>query len=425
MFARILKQSFARQRRRKTLALLAVTAGMTAATALLTLRLNLGDDLNHELGSYGANLLVTPAADSLPVSLNGVDLRPAHSGALLAEADLGRIKTIFWANNVSAFAPVLFTQVRVNGANEPVTLLGAYLDHAVAVPGEDRTFTTGLRRLEPAWQVAGTWPDDATDQVLLGETLARRLGLRVGQQLELNGEAETHAATVTGLVSTGGAEDNEIVAPLAMAQALANEPGRLRQIWVAAVTKPEDAFSRRNPAAMSPADAERWMCSPYAVTIAAQLQQALPGASAHVIRPVAETEGTVLSELRLIMIWITTLALVASALAIAAAMTAAVLERRDEIALMKAVGAQDPAIGCLFFAEAALLGLAGGGAGYICGGFLAQAIAFGVLDHAAQWKWVLLPLVLLLGVAVALAGSLQPLRGAMRMDPAIVLRGQP
>src|SRR5690348_8329655 len=113
MYARILQQSFRRQRRRKSLALLAVTAGMAAATAMLTLRVSLGDDLNAELRHIGANLVVTPAADSLPVTLNGVDLRPASTGALLPEGEVPRIETIFWANNITAFAPILDTPARI------------------------------------------------------------------------------------------------------------------------------------------------------------------------------------------------------------------------------------------------------------------------------------------------------------------------
>src|SRR6185437_2675004 len=133
MFVRILKQSFSRQRRRKSLAALAVIAGMAVATAMLTLRVNLGDDLNAELRHIGANIVVSPASDSLPVTLNGVDLRPAGSGALLNESDLPRMKTIFWTNNLVAFAPILDTQATVDGI--PVAIEGTYFDHPVEVPG--------------------------------------------------------------------------------------------------------------------------------------------------------------------------------------------------------------------------------------------------------------------------------------------------
>jgi putative ABC transport system permease protein len=143
-----------------------------------------------------------------------------------------------------------------------------------------------------------------------------------------------------------------------------------------------------------------------------------------VVRPVADSEGVILSQLRLLLWFITLLALAASGLAISGAMTASVLERRGEIALMKAVGAQDSAIGALFFSEAALLGLGGGAVGYLLGEWLATAIAYHVLGHSIAWKPALAPLMLVLAALVALAGSLHPLRQAIRVEPAVALRGE-
>lgn len=421
MFTRILKQSFHRQRRRKSLAALAVVAGMAVTTAMLALRVNLGDDLNAELRHIGANIVVNPASDSLPVTLDGVDLRPAGSGALLNEADLGRIKTIFWTNNLVAFAPVLDVPAHIHGSS--VTVEGTYFDHTVAVPGDDRPVSSGMEALASNWSVSGGWPSDNSDEVLIGARLAQHLGLRPNGTILLeSGQNRAREARIVGIVTSGGAEDDAVVAPLALAQSLAGEPGKYRQLLVSAVTKPEDTFARRDPAAMSAADQERWMCSPYARTIATQLQQALPGSSASVVRPVAESEGAILSQLRLLLWFITLLALGASALAICAAMSAAVIERRGEIALMKAVGAQDRAVGLLFFSEAALVAVAGGGVGFLVGEGLASTMATRLLGHPLAWKPVLAPVVLLLALGVALLGSWSPLRRAMRVEPATALR---
>ena len=260
--------------------------------------------------------------------------------------------------------------------------------------------------------------------------LARTLALAPGDAFTASSPISSAASgrsvhfRVAAIASTGAAQDNEIVAPLAAVQSLAGTPGQYRELLVSAITKPEDAFARRSPASMTSAEEERWMCSPYAVTIAHQLEQALPHSSARVIRPVAESEGAILSQLRLLIWFLTALALAASALAISGAMTAAVLERRAEIALMKAVGAGDREVGMLFFAEAALLGLGGGALGFLAGELLASSIAGRVLGHGIAWKPALAPLILLLAAAVALAGSWQPLRRAMRIEPAEGLRSR-
>src|SRR5712664_1243766 len=107
MFLRIVGDSFSRKPRQKVLMAGALALGMAVATATLSVALDVGDRLAREFRSFGANLLVTPQADTLPLEVGGVDYRPVSEGAYLPEADLGKLKTIFWHNNIVGFAPVL------------------------------------------------------------------------------------------------------------------------------------------------------------------------------------------------------------------------------------------------------------------------------------------------------------------------------
>ena len=174
------------------------------------------------------------------------------------------------------------------------------------------------------------------------------------------------------MLSTGGAEDNEIVAPLNFAQQILGKPGAVRRFYVSAMTKPEDALARRDPKTMNPEMFDRWYCSPYVQSIAYQLQEAIPHSHAEQIRQVAQNEGTVLSRIKGLMLLVTLAALFASALAVSAAMATAIFERRTEVGLMKALGAGSFAVAALFFAEAALLALMGGTVGF-AGGSVAGA----------------------------------------------------
>src|ERR1700684_793171 len=107
MFLRIVSDSFTRKPRRKMLTAAALALGMAVTTAALSVALDVGDRLAREFRSLGANLLVTPASDSLPLQIGGVDYRPVDEGAYLNEADLGKLRTIFWRNNIVGFPPVL------------------------------------------------------------------------------------------------------------------------------------------------------------------------------------------------------------------------------------------------------------------------------------------------------------------------------
>ncbi len=417
MFLRLVYQSFRRQQRRKLLAGVSIALGVTVATAMIAVATDIGDKINRELRSYGANISVTPQADTLEVRIGGVDLKPANDGAYLAEKDLPEIKGIFWRNNIQGFAPFLPVPVTfANGTH--ADLVGTYFEKQLRYGKED--FTTGVRKISPWWKVTGEWPKDNSNDVLIGSTLSNSLGVKAGDRIQVG----DRSLLVSGVLNTGGAEDHQIVAPMALAQAVLGRPGVVKSIQVSALTKPEDDFARKNPKALSKADFDRWFCSPYAKSIAFQLQEAIPGARAVEIRQVSQNEGNVLSRIEGLMLLVTIAALLASALAVSAAMATAILERRSEVGLMKAMGAANSAIAGLFFTEAALLALIGGAIGFGIGALLARRIGLWIFSSQVAISPVLFPVVLTIAVIVTFAGSAASIRKAMRYEPVMVLRGE-
>jgi putative ABC transport system permease protein len=242
--------------------------------------------------------------------------------------------------------------------------------------------------------------------------------------LHINSSDRNMMLTVTGILSGGGTEDDAIVAPLQIAQKLADKPGQYRRLYVSALTKPEDDFGRRNPSTMNAAELERWSCSPYASSIAYQVKQVLPAVDARVIRRVAEGEGTILTRVRTLL-WLATLAsLLAAALAVGASSAASVMERRTEIGLMKAIGAGSGTIGFLLAAEQLLLAFVGGGLGYALGIVLARVLGEKIFGVAPEPSILVFIIVLGLAAFVTLLGSAIPLRRASRYEPAPILRGE-
>ncbi len=419
MFFRMLYQSFCRQRRRKLLAGIAITLGVSVATAMIAVATDIGDKINRELRTYGANLVVTPDEDRLNVEIGGVNLKPASDGAYLKESDLLKINGMFWQHNIVAFAPMLDVAVVLqNGAaTQQVELLGTYF--AKRLPFGKEGFVTGVRTTHPWWKVQGEWPNDESSDVLLGERLAQRLGRKAGDEIQVAGRT----LRVTGILSSDGAEDNQVVAPLALAQQILGRPGAVRRVLISALTKPEDALARRDPKTMSPEMFDRWFCSPYVNSIAHDLQQTIPHSRAEQIRQVAQNEGTVLERIKGLMLLVTLAALLASALAVSAAMATAIFERRSEVGLMKALGAGNSAVATLFFAEAALLAVIGGAFGFGFGNLMAQQIGRWVFNSSISIQPVLFPIVIGLAVLVTFAGSAASIRKAMMFDPVLVLRG--
>jgi putative ABC transport system permease protein len=415
MFVRLVYESFRRQTRRKLLMATAVTLGAAVSTAMIAIAIDIGDKISHELRSYGANLVVTPVDDSLDVQIGSVNLKPA-GGATLSEADLPKIKGIFWRNNITGFAPELPINVKLGSTD--VTLVGTYFEKAMKYGNQE--FTTGARKTFPWWKVEGAWPADDSNQVLVGEKLAAEHGILPGDEVPVSGT--THR--VSGILSTGGPEDDQIIAPLSLAQAIAKQPGTVGKIFVSAVTKPEDAFARRNPDSLTPADRDRWYCSPYPQSIAYQLQEVISHSHAEQIRQIAQNEGNILSRIEGLMLLITLAALFTAGLAVSAAMATAMFERRQEIGLMKALGAGQFALSAIFITESALLACAGGLVGFAGGSVLARKLGQTIFGSAIAVEPVLLPLILAIAILVTFAGSATAIRRAVKYDPVHALKGE-
>ncbi len=430
MFARLVRESFVRNPRRKVLTAAALMVGMAVATATLTVALEVGDRLAREFRSLGANLLVTPESDTLPVEIGGVDYRPVDEGAYLREADLGKLKMIFWRHNILGFTPFLDVPASVSGVNTTVgtTLIGTWYEHEVPVPDGTR-FKTGLSTTHPWWRIQGQWFHDGANECVVGAALAARNpdAFAIGKQIQVTRSIATNAAwslVVTGIVSTGSSEDDAVIVPLSFLQRISGREGQFRQLFVSALTKPADAFSERNPDTMTPEEHDRWFCSPYISSISFQIKQVLPGTDVRTIRRVADTEGRILTRVSSLLWIVTIAALIAAALAVAATSATTVLERRSEIGIFKAIGATNATVAGMFLTEQLLLAIAGGLFGFIIGLALARVLGASIFGSPASPRLVLLPVILGIAAIVAMLGSLIPLRRAARFNPAPILRGE-
>src|SRR5712692_5423089 len=224
MFLRIVGDSFSRKPRQKVLMAGALALGMAVAPATLSVALDVGDRLAREFRSFGANLLVTPQADTLPLEVGGVDYRPVSEGAYLPEAGLGKLKTIFWRNNIIGFAPILETPADiwtppVGEDDAPyvaskTTLIGTWSRERVASP-DGGSFLTGIEKTNPWWSVEGRWFGTAANECVVGVNFARRARMRIGDIVATKKGSDIRRLTVTGLLTTGGPEDDAIVSPRA------------------------------------------------------------------------------------------------------------------------------------------------------------------------------------------------------------------
>ena len=436
MYLRLLAESLRRGSRRKLLAATAVALGILGATAVAELLLAAGDRLARELGSYGANLAVVPAAGR----------------ETFAAADLVKLRSIFWRNNIVAMAPLLPLRVRFHavgpdadtagagaGAGVVAPLVGTWFDQPV-----DGDWRSGLPKTRPTLRVAGRWPADGAAEVAVGRRLLARLGMAPGAAVEVEVGGRRSRLAVVGAVESGGEEEEMAFAPLAAVHAVAGRPapiqgdavpsasdasgeaagglsGPVARAEVFALTNPETG-NVRDPKAMTPEEYDRWYCTAYPSAIAYQIDEALPDAHAEVVRSITAATADLTGRLRPVLAALAVVALLGAAVGVTAAMTATVVERRLEAGLAVALGAETWKVTLFFLSEAALLGLAGGLVGATAGlaaGRLLGAAVFGV---AVPWAPVLLPLGAGAGIALAVAGSLPAAVRPLLRDPAAILK---
>ena len=288
MFWRMIFQLWHHDLPRKALAFATIFLASSLIAGLLAVSIDIGDKMSRELKSYGANILIEPAGGALlPDDVAG---QPYY----LEEKVLPSVMDIFWRNNIYGFAPLLNGHVRAGGVE--VAALGTFFDHPLDVADESN-YHTGQKTVSPFWQVAGDWPDDskplaadAPIPVLVGVKLAAAQGWQTGDVLPLaatTANAPEKSARISGILTSGAAQDEQMVLPLAALQEVLGLQGNISAIQVAAMTVPENDLSRKaheNPSALNAKQYDQWYCTAYVSTIAHQLEETVSGS---VVHPVA------------------------------------------------------------------------------------------------------------------------------------------
>ena len=406
--------------------------GISLATAMLNVMLDVGDKMNQELKTYGANIMVEPRGASILSDLYGVSEGAGVNDKYLIEEELPKIKTIFWAFNVVDFTPYLDVYARVNNLSDPVRLVGTWFTKHLDLPTGE-SVDTGVINMKSWWELSNGWPrDEEGDRVLVGRALANRLKVKEGDTITLHvrdtaGTENSTTLTVHSIYHSGDKADNELMAPLATVQRLAGLEGKVRQVEVSALTTPENDLSRRaaqNPHSLSRGDWEIWYCTAYVSAIAYQIDEVLTDSRAKPVLQVAASEGAILQKTQLLMLLLTLLSLACSALAISNLVTANVMERSTEIGLLKALGATDGQISLVILTEMLISTIIGGALGYGIGLGLAQLIGQSVFGAAVATKVLVIPIIAIVVILVTLGGSLPAIRMLLGLRPTEVLHGK-
>ncbi|EIK74495.1 ABC transporter permease [Gardnerella vaginalis] len=453
---RMVARSLARQIKKRVLIAIVVCLSACVSVAMLSVVYDVGDKINAELSSYGSNIIVQPKSNAVVNDLYAsrtksgysnsqtlqtlADAESQESTAFLKESDAAKIKMIFWAFNITNFAPKLtiYANLKANlkanssaesakSANSVVPIVGTWFNRKLALASGETT-VVGVQGMRSWWKMLeGRFPRDFKHEAAVGTNLAKSHNLKVGQRIKLTRSGRQISLKIVGIYDSGDSDNNAIYADSSQAQRIANKPNMVEAIEVKALTTPENDLARKaakNPAALSQEEWETWYCTAYPSSITYQIEEVIPDAVAKQVRQVSAMQGSVLNKTRAVMVLMTALSLVAAAVAVANLMAAAISERSGELALLKALGARDGAVARLMLMETAVIACAGALIGMIAGFGVAQVIGFSVFGSAISLRPMVFVLVFVLLAITVLAAAGSSIRSILHVRPAEVLHGR-
>lgn len=423
MFFRMLLSAVFRRRSRAVMAVVASLVGAATLFCLAMICIAVPQQMNQEMRAYGANLIVTPLADSENGKSGIDDAMVEHTTEMVS------------AKGSEKHATYRYENVRVNAA--PYVMAGVN-------PAQ-------VRNLNHHWVVDGSWP--SAGKVLVGRDVADAMGLKVGGSITIGYRASDNAASsgqasqsgtdgtdgtaqsgtdgtsdgqtsssstgaqqtqnghvssdimdtsgtefrVAGIVDTGGSEDSIIYA-------LAGDVDKLT-----GSTRGVDVIEYSSGAS----------------DLTALVNSINDMTSMHVkaqqVTKITASDTRVITMLQTLFWIVSLVVLVFTLVGVGTTISSIVSQRRNEIGLRKALGASSHAIGVEFYVESAVYGLLGGLLGTATGYGMARWLCATVFERSIGFSWWLAVVSVVFSALVAVVASIPPVHRATRIDPAVVL----
>ena len=416
--------------RRRSRAMMAVIASLVGAATLFCLAsvcVAVPQQMNEEMRAYGANLIVTPA--SATGKSQGIDT-----------ATVRNVTALIGAGHSVKSAAYRYESVRINSA--PYTIAGVDVK--------------AVRALNRHWNVTGDWP--GSGNVMVGRDVADALGVKVGSRVTIGYCAADASASASSSASAKSDSDESTETAESSAQGTqstqttqgeqttqATENGRVssdimdnngtefRIDGIVDTGGNEDSIIYATTADVSKlAGHERGAdVVEYSVNAMGDELNAIvnrinkntnTAVKAQTVTKITSSDTRIIAMLQTLFWIVSLVVLVLTLVGVGTTISSIVSQRRNEIGLRKALGADSRAIGVEFYVESGIYGLIGGLLGTAIGYVLARVLCSTVFGRALGLNWLLCVGSLLLSVAIAVIASIPPVRRATRIDPAIVLR---
>ena len=433
MFVIMLGRALARRRSRALAAIGSSAVGAATLFCLAAVCLAIPAQMNAQMRQFGANLILVPLQGSSEAATAGPAATPTAAAATAAPQPSAAASPSPGADAAAPATARVSPQAAADAADAVAAATGSSATRSAAYRYETvrinkSPYLVGgidvdaVRALNGHWEIEGRWPGDG--EVLIGLDVAESTGFKVGStvnaeylgsdDLSLSSTVSSSGDTaqaagqaswrVSGIVDTGGSEDDILYVPLGQLETLTGNAD-------AGYDVVEFSVDTTSVTAADVADAVN-----RAADAAGQ------GVRAEPVSKITSGDTRIITMLDTLFWVVAVVVLGLTLVGVSTTMTVIVSERRNEIGLRKALGASSRSIAVEFYTEAACLGLIGGLIGTAIGYALARAVGIGVFEQPIGFSWWLALLSVLLSALVAVIASAGPVQGATRIDPALVLR---
>ncbi|MBT1173341.1 ABC transporter permease [Bifidobacterium sp. MA2] len=438
MFFRMLFGAVFRRRSRAIMAVVASLVGAATLFCLAAICIAVPQQMNDEMRSYGANLIVTPTGESSESS-------DSSAGRTGIDAAMVRHTTeMVRAKGSAKYATYRYENVRVNAA--PYVMAGVN-------PKQ-------VENLNHHWNVEGKWPSNG--RVLVGRDVADAMGIEVGSGITIGYRASDNAASGSSSSSSSTSTDSSSSTDAQStqqsdgstvngedAQSQANsqqmQDGRVSsdimdtkgtEFRVAGIVDTggsEDSIIYATSADVDKltgvkrgVDVIEYSASATGDALDATVKSINDMTSMHVkaqqVTKITSSDTRIITMLQTLFWIVSIVVLVLTLVGVSTTISSIVSQRSYEIGLRKALGASSTSIGMEFYVESALYGLIGGLIGTAIGYGLARVLTTVVFERSLPVNWPLAIGSVLFSALVAVLASIPPVSRASRIDPAIVLR---
>jgi putative ABC transport system permease protein len=373
MFLHIVSSSLIRRRSRMLVALLAVAIGGTVFLGMGAVYYDIPRQMGREFRSYGANLIFVPSGEN----------------SSLALADAEKAASILPQDKLIGMTPFRYETLYYNL-------------HGLTAAGTD---FAAARKTSPYWRVQGAWPAQDTE-ILIGADIAEQARLYAGASMTLEivpkkGRKFRKELMVSGVLRSGGVEDGFILMPMGGLETLMGDAGLASVVELSVTATGEEL-----------------------TTLTERIRAEVPGVTPRLVKRIADSETTVLAKLQVLVYLVTFVVMFLTMICVGTTMMTVVMERREEIGLKKAIGAENKDIIAEFLGEGIFLACAGALLGTGSGYFFAQVVSMSVFARGVSLPLFLVLLTFLVSLLVTILASLIPVTRAADVEPALVLRGE-